>query len=317
MRLRLVPENTHIRFMRLRMIAFIVSVALIIASAGLYFSKGLNYGIDFEGGILVEVGSSEEIEMAKMRRAISGLGLGEVALQEFGSKTDVLIRVERQTGDSTEQQKAVDKIKSALTAEISSELSWRRVEFVGPKVSAELVEAGAMALILAVAAMLIYIWFRFEWQFSVGAVIALVHDVILTIGVFSLVGLEFNLSIIAAILTIIGYSMNDTVVIYDRVRENLRKFRVMDLAELLDRSVNETLARTAMTSATTLLALITLYMFGGEVIRGFTFAMMWGVIVGTYSSVFVAGPLLLYFGVRRSPDDDTEGDEAKAIESAS
>ena len=174
-----------------------------------------------------------------------------------------------------------------------------------------------MAMLLAVTAMLIYIWFRFEWQFSIGAVLALVHDVILTIGVFSIMGLEFNLSIIAAILTIIGYSMNDTVVIYDRVRENLRKFRTMPLDELLDRSVNETLARTAMTSATTLLALITLYLFGGEVIRGFTFAMMWGVVVGTYSSVFVAGPLLLYFGVRRNDGDDaTEGD-AKAIESAS
>ena len=317
MRLRLVPENTHIRFMRARMVAFVISVALIIASAGLYFSKGLNYGIDFEGGILVEVGSNEKMDIGKMRRSLSGLGLGEVALQEFGSETDVLIRVERQPGDSTAQQKAVDMIKSTLTSELGGELSWRRVEFVGPKVSAELVEAGTMAMILAVSAMLIYIWFRFEWQFSVGAVIALVHDVTLTIGVFSLLGLEFNLSIIAAILTIIGYSMNDTVVIYDRVRENLRKFRVMDLEQLLDRSVNETLARTAMTSVTTLLALITLYLFGGEVIRGFTFAMMWGVVVGTYSSVFVAGPLLLYFGVRRNTDDDAEDDKTEAIESAS
>ena len=174
-----------------------------------------------------------------------------------------------------------------------------------------------MAMVLAVAAMLIFIWFRFEWQFSIGAVMALVHDVILTIGVFSILGLEFNLSIIAAILTIIGYSMNDTVVIYDRVRENLRKFRTMDLSDLLDLSVNDTLARTAMTSATTLLALITLYLFGGEVIRGFTFAMMWGVVVGTYSSVFVAGPLLLYFGVRRGGDDDDEGSKTEAIEQTS
>ena len=310
MKLRLVPENTNIHFMRLRMVAFVVSVALILASAGLYFGKGLNYGIDFEGGILMEVGAKEAVDMAKFRSATSGLGLGEIALQEFGRDTEVLIRVERQPGDSTAQQKAVDTVKAALAEKVSPDLSYRRVEFVGPKVSAELVEAGSLAMLLAVTAMLIYIWFRFEWQFSVGAVIALVHDVVLTIGVFSLVGLEFNLSIIAAILTIIGYSMNDTVVIYDRVRENLRKYRSMELADLLDRSVNETLARTAMTSATTLLALITLYLFGGEVIRGFTFAMMWGVVVGTYSSVFVAGPLLLYFGVRRGGDDE-DGVEAE------
>ncbi|MBT3700350.1 MAG: protein translocase subunit SecF [Alphaproteobacteria bacterium] len=317
MQLRLVPEKTNVKFMAMRKMAFVFSLVLILGSIGLYFGKGLNYGIDFEGGILMEVGSSQPVDMAKMRRATSGLGLGEVALQEFGRNTEVLIRVERQPGDSSAQQKAVDAVKAALANKIDGELSYRRVEFVGPKVSAELIEAGTMAMLLAVTAMLIYIWFRFEWQFSIGAVLALVHDVILTIGVFSIMGLEFNLSIIAAILTIIGYSMNDTVVIYDRVRENLRKFRTMPLDELLDRSVNETLARTAMTSATTLLALITLYLFGGEVIRGFTFAMMWGVVVGTYSSVFVAGPLLLYFGVRRNDGDDaTEGD-AKAIESAS
>jgi preprotein translocase SecF subunit len=315
MKLRLVPEHTSFKFMRLRMAAFFVSAALIVGSIGLYFGNGLNYGIDFEGGILMEVGSSEAVDMAKMRSATSGLNLGEIALQEFGRDTEVLIRVERQPGDSSAQQLAVDKVKEALAAHISGDLSYRRVEFVGPKVSAELVEAGTMAMLLAVAAMLIYIWFRFEWQFSIGAVIALVHDVVLTIGVFSILGLEFNLSIIAAILTIIGYSMNDTVVIYDRVRENLRKFRTMPLEDLLNRSVNETLARTAMTSATTLLALITLYLFGGEVIRGFTFAMMWGVVVGTYSSVFVAGPLLLYFGVRRNDGDDgAEDEDTKAIE---
>ena len=316
MHLRLVPEKTDIKFMAMRKIAFVLSLALIIGSIGLYVSKGLNYGIDFEGGILMEVGSSQPVDIARMRSATSNLGLGEVALQEFGRNTEVLIRVERQPGDSSAQQKAVDAVKAALADKIDGDISYRRVEFVGPKVSAELIEAGTMAMLLAVAAMLIYIWFRFEWQFSIGAVLALVHDVVLTIGVFSILGLEFNLSIIAAILTIIGYSMNDTVVIYDRVRENLRKFRTMPLGDLLDRSVNETLARTAMTSATTLLALITLYLFGGEVIRGFTFAMMWGVVVGTYSSVFVAGPLLLYFGVRRNDGDDAAEDDAKAIESA-
>jgi preprotein translocase SecF subunit len=314
--IHLVPKKTSIRFMAQRKLAFAVSMALIIASVALYFTKGLNYGIDFEGGILIEVGAKEPVDIGKMRGVLSGLGLGEVALQEFGRNTEVLIRIERQPGDSTAQLKAVDVVKRALGQEISEDLSYRRVEFVGPKVSAELVEAGAKAMLLAVCAMLIYIWFRFEWQFSIGAVLALVHDVILTIGVFSLMGLEFNLSIVAAILTIIGYSMNDTVVIYDRIRENLRRYRTMGLSDLLDLSVNETLARTAMTSVTTLLALLTLFFFGGEVIHGFTFAMMWGVVVGTYSSVYVAGPLLLYFGIRRSGEDDAEGD-TKAIEQTS
>ena len=311
-RIRLVPTKTSIPFMRHRVAAFVISVALIIASIGLYAGKGLNYGIDFEGGILIEVGSDQALDIGKMRSALSNLGLGEVALQEFGRDTDVLIRVERQPGDSTAQQVAVDAVKASLAKEISSKLSYRRVEFVGPKVSAELVEAGTMAMLLAVAAMLIYIWFRFEWQFSIGAVLALVHDVILTIGVFSLLGLEFNLSIIAAILTIIGYSMNDTVVIYDRIRENLRRYRTMPLEDLLDLSVNETLARTAMTSVTTMLALLTLFFFGGEVIHGFTFAMMWGVVVGTYSSIFVAGPLLLYFGLRRTDDGAGKDDPSVA-----
>jgi len=190
-------------------------------------------------------------------------------------------------------------VKTALSNDIGGDISYRRVEFVGPKVSSELIQAGTLAVVLAVIAMLIYIWFRFEWQFSVGAVLALVHDVTLTIGLFSLTGLEFNLSIIAAILTIVGYSMNDTVVVYDRVRENLRKYRRMDLAELLNLSINDTLARTTMTSVTTLLALLSLFFFGGEVIRGFTAAMIWGVLVGTYSSIFIASPLLLRLGVER------------------
>jgi len=323
--IHLVPKKTSIRFMSQRKIAFAVSILLILGSISMYFTKGLNYGIDFQGGILIEVGAEQAFDIKKMRGSLSNLGLGEVALQEFGGDNDVLIRIERQEGDATAQQKAVDAVKAALAQDISDSISYRRVEFVGPKVSAELVEAGTMAMLLAVAAMLIYIWFRFEWQFSIGAVVALIHDVILTIGVFSVMGLEFNLSIIAAILTIIGYSMNDTVVIYDRVRENLRRYRAMGLSDLLDLSVNETLARTAMTSVTTLLALFTLFFFGGAVIHGFTFAMMWGVIVGTYSSIYVAGPLLLYFGIRRDVDDDTAKDatiddaknDTKAIEQSS
>ncbi|HJM50554.1 MAG TPA: protein translocase subunit SecF [Alphaproteobacteria bacterium] len=308
-KLRLVPARTSIPFLRFRLMAFALSGFLALASVVLFLTLNLNYGIDFRGGILIEVRTPEVAEIGRMRGALSGLGLGEVALQEFGDPRDVLIRVERQAGDATAQQRAVEMVKKALDREIGTGISYRRVEFVGPKVSDELKEAGTIAVLLAVFCMLVYIWFRFEWQFSVGAVVALVHDVVLTIGVFSLTRLEFNLSIIAALLTIVGYSMNDTVVIYDRVRENLRRYRTMELKELLDVSVNETLSRTTMTSVTTLLALLTLFFFGGEVIRGFTFAMIWGVVVGTYSSVFVAAPVLIYLGVRRGSEAEDKAEE--------
>jgi preprotein translocase SecF subunit len=267
--------------------------------------SGLNFGIDFRGGTLLEVKTPGPANLAQMRSALSGLGLGEVALQEFGAADDVLIRVERQPGDSTAQQRAVEIIKEALAVEIGAGIDYRRVEFVGPKVSDELVCDGTLALVGALVCMLIYIWLRFEWQFSIGAVAALAHDVILTFGFFAVTGLEFNLSIIAAILAIIGYSMNDTVVVYDRVRENLRKYKKLSLTDLLNQSINETLSRTTMTSITTLLALGALAIFGGAVISGFTLAMIWGVVVGTYSSVFVAAPLLMYFGVRREMSGDS------------
>ena len=312
MRLRLVPAKTNVGFMAHRVKAFVLSGVLFVASIGLFLAADLNYGIDFEGGILIEVGTPEPADLGRMRGALSGLDLGEVALQEFGRDTEVLVRVERQPGDSTAQQRAVAAVKEALTAEIPGELSYRRVEFVGPKVSAELVRAGTLASILAVVAMLVYIWFRFEWQFAVGAVLALVHDVVLTIGIFALTRLEFNLSIIAAILTIVGYSVNDTVVVYDRIRENLRKYRRMPLVDLLNVSINDTLSRTTMTSATTLIALLTLFFFGGAVIKGFTFAMIWGVVVGTYSSIFVAAPLLVYIGLRRDVPEAEPGDGGEA-----
>jgi len=234
------------------------------------------------------------------------LGLGNIEIQEFGQSTDVLIRIERQPGGAKEQNQAVEKVKSTL----GSDVDYRRIEFVGPKVSGELVEAGVTAVLLALAAMLLYIWFRFEWQFGVGAVVALVHDVLLTIGIFCLLGLEFNLSTVAAILTIAGYSINDTVVVYDRVRENLRKYKVMDLTDLLNLSLNDTLSRTLLTSITTLLALFILYFFGGEVLKGFSFAMIWGVLVGTYSSLMVATPLLIQMRLRRSAFSDDDGEEA-------
>ena len=304
-RLRLVPADTRIPFLGMRKTAFGLSGLMILLSVVMLVVSGLNFGIDFRGGTLLEVKTPGPANLAQMRSALSGLGLGEVALQEFGAADDVLIRVERQPGGSTAQQRAVEIIKEALAVEIGAGIDYRRVEFVGPKVSGELVRDGTLALVGALVCMLIYIWFRFEWQFSIGAVAALAHDVILTFGFFAVTGLEFNLSIIAAILAIIGYSMNDTVVVYDRVRENLRKYKKLSLTDLLNQSINETLSRTTMTSITTLLALGALAIFGGAVISGFTLAMIWGVVVGTYSSVFVAAPLLMYFGVRREMSGDS------------
>ena len=295
--LKLVPSTPDFKFIRYNRRAFVVSSVLIIGSLVAFLMQGLNFGIDFKGGILVEISSSEPVDIGNLRGRMQTLELGEVQIQQFGTPTDVLIRVAEADGAvSTERDlSAVDAIRQDLEGEFEI----RRVEIVGPQVSRELIQTGLLAVVAAISSMLIYIWFRFEWQFSVGAVMALVHDVILTIGVFSLLQLDFNLSILAAILTIVGYSMNDTVVVYDRVRENLRKYKKMDISELLDIAINQTLSRTVMTSVTTLLALIALYTLGGEVIRGFTFAMIWGVLVGTYSSIFIAAPLLIQLGVKR------------------
>jgi len=303
-----VPVGTKINFLKFRKMAAVFSLFLCVASVGLFAAKGLNFGIDFRGGILLEIRTPGAADMSKLRGSLGGLGLGEVQLQEFGQPTDVLIRIERQAGGEKAQLVAVEIAKKAL----GDEVNYRRTEFVGPKVGGELIEAGVTAVLLALGAMLVYIWFRFEWQFGVGAVIAILHDVLLTIGIFSLLGLEFNLSTVAAILTIAGYSINDTVVVYDRVRENLRKFKQMPLTELLNLSINATLSRTLLTSVTTLIALLTLYLFGGEVLRGFSFAMIWGVLVGTYSSIFIAVPLLVYMNLRRSGliVGDTDDDDA-------
>ena len=293
-RVRLVPDRTDIPFLRWRNGLFAFSAALAIISVVLLFAKGLNFGIDFEGGILIEVGSERPVDISDMRVTLGGLGLGEVSLQEFGSNTEVLIRIERQPGDADAQQAAITIVRETLDTKYAGELTYRRTEFVGPKVGAELIQAGIIAMVLSIALMLVYIWFRFELPFAIGAIIALMHDVLLTVGMFSLFGLEFNLAIVAAILLIVGYSMNDTVVVYDRVRENLRKFKKMPLVELLNVSINDTLSRTVMTSLTTLLALAALLIFGGEVIRDFTIAMIWGVFVGTYSSIFVASSILVH-----------------------
>ena len=304
--LRLIPAGVNLQFIAKRVIFFVFSGFLVAMSVGLFTIKGVNYGIDFKGGILIEVRTPDAADPGAMRLALSDLGLGEVALQEFGAPTDVLIRVQRQEGGEKAQQAAVEAVKAALGPEVE----YRRTEFVGPKVSEELFWDGVMAVTFAILAILVYIWFRFEWQFGLGAVVALVHDVLSTIGLFSLLGLEFNLSTVAAILTIAGYSINDTVVVFDRVRENLRKFKTMPLTELFNRSINETLSRTVMTSVTTLLALLSLYLLGGEVLRGFSFAMIWGVLIGTYSSVCLAVPMLLYLDLGRRAGSGGEGKEA-------
>lgn len=307
--LKLVPNKTNVPFMRLRRAAFGFSCLLGVLSIVLLVILGLNFGIDFRGGTLMQIKTQGPANISSMRVALGGLQLGDFALQEFGEADEVLIRVQRQDGDNADQQVAIERIKRALEATVDGDIEYRRVEFVGPQVSEELKQAGALALSIALGAMLLYIWFRFEWQFSVGAVTALVHDVILTFGFFAITGLEFNLSIVAAILTIVGYSMNDTVVVYDRVRENLRKYKKTDLKELIDISINDTLSRTTLTSVTTLLALIALAVVGGPVIAGFVLAMIWGVVIGTYSSIFVAAPVLLYLGVRREVFDK-ETDES-------
>lgn len=298
--LRLVPDDTHIHFMRLRRYTMPLSAALSVLSIVLFLFVGLNFGIDFRGGSLIEVQTKDgPADIAGMRTTLSGLGLGDVQIQEFGAPNDVLIRVVEQEGGELAQQAVITKVREAL----GDAVEYRRVEIVGPTVSAELARSGTIAVVVAIIAILIYIWFRFEWQYAIGAVIATIHDVVLTIGLFAVLQLDFNLSSIAAILTIVGYSLNDTVVVYDRIRENTRRFKKMAIPDLLDLSINQTLARTIMTSLTTLLALVALYVFGGEVIRSFVFAMIWGVLVGTYSSIYVAAPILQYLGLRNPGGD--------------
>ena len=270
--------------------ANIISIILFTLSILLVFFKGLNYGIDFKGGTLIELRTEKSIKASSIRDTLSSMNLGDVNVKKFGKDGDYLIKVEQKESNNN---KLIPEIKKKLTDNLNAEIDFRRVENVGPKVSAELLESSIIAISLALAAMLFYIWIRFEWQFSVGSIIALFHDVVITLGIFSLLSLEINLSIIAAVLTIVGYSMNDTVVIYDRIRE-YTKISISDIANL---SINETLARTIITSVTTLLALVSIYTLGGEILRGFSFAMILGVIIGTYSSIFVASPILKFFKV--------------------
>ena len=272
--------------------ANILSLILFSLSVILIFFKGLNYGIDFKGGTLIEL-RSNNIEPALIRDTLKNMNLGDVNVKKFGKEGDFLIKVEQKEDNN----KLIPEIKKNLSESLNSEVNFRRVENVGPKVSAELLQSGIIAISLSLAAMLFYIWVRFEWQFSIGSIVALFHDVIITLGIFSLLSLEINLSIIAAVLTIVGYSMNDTVVIYDRIRENLNKYHKLDISNIANLSINETLSRTIITSVTTLLALFSIFILGGEILRGFSFAMILGVLIGTYSSIFVASPILKFFKV--------------------
>ena len=296
MPLRLIPDNTNLPFMKWARIRTPISLALIVFSFALFFTIGVNAGIDFKGGTVIEVHAhAATADVAAIRAKVDGLGLGDVQVQNIGSAADVLIRVAAQPGVEQAQQAVVDKVRAALG---TTDYDFRRVEVVGPRVSAELAQTGTLAVLFTIAGIMAYIWFRFEWQFGIAAVATLVHDAILTVGFFALTQIDFNLSSIAAILTIIGYSLNDTVVIFDRIREILRKYKQMPVRDIIDLATNQTLARTIMTSLTLELALISLFFFGGPVIRSFTAAMIWGIFVATASSIFIGGPILIYFNIR-------------------
>ena len=293
--IRVVPDDTHFDFTRFRRISFPISALLSIAAIVLFFTYGLNFGIDFRGGTLLEVqAKSGAADLTSLRTTLGGLGLGDVQLQRFGGAADVLIRIAEQPGGDAAQQAAVQKVRAAL----GDAVEYRRVEVVGPRVSGELLAYGMLGLIIAIFAILIYLWFRFEWQFALGAMIANVHDIVLTIGFMSLTQLDFDLTSVAALLTILGYSLNDTVVIYDRIREILRRYKKMPMPELLNESINSTLTRSIITHVTVTLALLALFIFGGQAIHSFTAVMIFGVVlVGTYTSIFIAAPLLIYLGV--------------------
>jgi preprotein translocase subunit SecF len=305
--LRIVPDDTKFDFTRFRRISFPISALLSILAITLFFTHGLNFGIDFKGGTLLEIrAKSGTVDIAAMRATLSGLGLGDVQLQQFGGPDEVLIRVAEQPGGDAAQQEAVQKVRGAL----GDAVDYRRVEVVGPRVSGELLAYGMLGLMLAILAILIYLWFRFEWQFALGAMIANVHDIVLTIGFMSVSQVDFDLTSIAALLTILGYSLNDTVVIYDRIREMLRRYKKMPMPELLNESINSTLSRSIITHVTVTLALLALLLFGGNAIHSFTAVMMFGVVlVGTYTSIFIAAPILIYLGVgthRDAPDQPSK-----------
>lgn len=308
--LRLVPDDTHFRFMHWRKVAFGLTLLVSLSSLAALALTGLNLGLDFVGGILVEARSGAPVDLAALRSRLADLQLGDIALQTFGGGNDVLIRVQEQPGGNAAQEQAIGSIKSLLQPGYEI----RRTEFIGPQVSHDLLRNSVLAALLSVLLIGIYVWFRFEWQFGLSAVITTFHDVVATVGLFALFHLEFNLTVVAALLTIAGYSINDTVVVFDRIRENLRKYKSMSLMELIDLSVNQTLSRTLMTSGTTLLAVIALLFYGGPVLRNFSIALVWGILVGTYSSIFVASALLLHLPSVRPAERSGQADQPPAAE---
>jgi preprotein translocase SecF subunit len=307
--IRLFSTTPEFDFLSRRFLFFGFSLALVLASIGLFLFQGLNFGVDFRGGTLLEVRIKEGTTISDLRSRVSGLPLGEITLQEFGNPQDILINIARQQGDEAEQMAAIAQVRAAIDDRVED---YRRQEFVGPKVGAELKRAGLLATVLALTGIGLYIWFRFEWQFSLAAMVALSHDVIVTIGFFALTQIEFNLATLAAVLMIAGYSINDTVVIFDRVREMLRRYKKLALDDLLNQAINRTLTRTVLTSVTTLLALISLFVFGGEVIRGFSAGLVWGVVIGTYSSIGLAVPILSLMKIRRAGGGEAEKDAKTA-----
>lgn len=307
--IKLIPQGTKFDFIGKRAMGLLLSGLLLLASLVSLGTQGLSFGIDFAGGILIEARTPQKADLPQIRSVLGGLNLGDVGVTTFGEDgRDVAIRIGIQQGGDEAQTAALNRVREAL----GSDLDYRRVEVVGPKVGDELVRDGALAVGLSLLAIAVYIWFRFEWQFAIGGLMALIHDVIVTLGLFSVFQLDFDLTTVAALLTIAGYSINDTVVAYDRVRENLRRYKKMELPELINRSLNEVLSRTLLTSGTTLLAVIALFVFGGEVLRGFSFALIWGIAIGTYSSIFVALPFLLYLDVRRDDEEEAGGPEKEA-----
>lgn len=307
MTLRIFPHKTSFDFMGKRWLGFVFSIFLTVVSFGLLYGKGLNLGIDFTGGILMEISSEEKADLAKLRGILGGQGFGEVSLQNIGDVSagrDVMIRI--QVSDKDDQAVIVNKVKILLAEQVSDKIDYRKIDYVGPTVGNELMESGTIAVILAFACIMLYVWFRFEWQYGVGAILALLHDSIMIMGFFSITQLEFGLTAVAAILTIVGYSINDSVVIYDRIRENMRRFKKMSIFDLLNLSINETLSRTVLTASTTLLAALALLIFGGEVIKAFSAAMVFGVIIGTYSSIYISAPALIYLNLRSSAEAKAE-----------
>lgn len=297
--LRFFSDNPKIDFMKWHHAAFMLSGLAILGTIILVLTNGLNFGIDFSGGIVIEAKLPVSADLSSIRSDLDSLNLGEIALQSFGSERDIMIRLQKQEGNQAEQMKAVDKVKNALEKIVEGTVDYRKVDFVGPQVGSELLQGSILAMLLSFVGIMVYLWFRFEWQFGLGAILALIHDAAVTVGFFAVTGLEFNLTSVASILTIIGYSVNDSVVIYDRIRENLRKYKKMPLDELINLSLNATLSRTILTVSTTVVALLALVFAGGNVLYGFSLSMLFGIVIGTYSSIYISAPILIYMNIRK------------------